>query len=392
MAMRPGDDCAGVQWFSSRILFADLYKCFEDPRIVRIVQDYMNLSWMVFIMSWIPLCIINRAACGLSTWLSMRGLNPVLMDNSPYLSYHSQTQDTYINTFGFERKTPELLTKNPKVQIRIDEDLAERRLEDSIIKFKLVSSNRGIRAIKIKLGIPEYEDLNVYQAVIWPGVIRWIFLAYSVVYCGVLVWLFIYHWDHPYEYFYEGKLIVFDNQVIPHEAQNDFKIFMIGLISLAVVLDEIFMVYYNFVKWNKGGSETGFWSCYVKYHKWVLGALVYWQLQSFNIIKLKRFDLPYVYWSFLSVAKLVLNLLVKYPTFSTARSVCAFLGFVTVEFILHFFLVRLWEHGLKMWVQCFTEMAEDVSTVIVGFILSGVLIDYVQGAIQVKNTELGSLL
>jgi hypothetical protein len=285
MAMRPGDDCAGFQWFSRKTLFAELYKCFKDKKIVNMVQDYVNLSWGIFILSWIPLCLINRAACGLSTWLSMRGLNPVLMDNSPFLSYHSQTQDTYINTFGFERKTPKLMTKNRQVQIKIEEDLAERRLEDSIINFKVVSSNRAIRAIKNKLGVSEYEDLKVYQAVIWPGLIRWIFLAYTILYCGVLVWLGIYHWSNPNEYLGERKFILYHSQLIPPVTQNKFKAFLIGFISFAVMLDEIFVVYYNFVKWNTGGSETGFLSCYVKYHKWVLGALVYWQLQNFNIIK-----------------------------------------------------------------------------------------------------------
>jgi hypothetical protein len=33
-----------------------------------------------------------------------------------------------------------------------------------------------------------------------------------------------------------------------------------------------------------------------------------------------------------------------------------------------------------------------MSTIIVGFILSGVLIGYVQDVIQVKNVEIGSLL
>jgi hypothetical protein len=72
--------------------------------------------------------------------------------------------------------------------------------------------------------------------------------------------------------------------------------------------------------------------------------------------------------------------------------VCAFIGFLVSEFILNFFVVRLWEQGPKLWVQCFNKIAEDMSTVIVGFILSGVLIGYVQDVIQVKNVEIGSLL
>jgi hypothetical protein len=72
--------------------------------------------------------------------------------------------------------------------------------------------------------------------------------------------------------------------------------------------------------------------------------------------------------------------------------VCAFLGFLISEFILRFFLLRLWDHGPELWVECFNKIAEDMSTIIVGFILSGVLIGYVQNVIQVKNVEIGSLL
>ena len=46
--------------------------------------------WGSVLIGWFLLCGINRLSCELSTKLSMCGWNPVLLDNSPYLSYWSQ--------------------------------------------------------------------------------------------------------------------------------------------------------------------------------------------------------------------------------------------------------------------------------------------------------------
>ena len=143
----------------------------------------------------------------------MHGCNLVLWDNSPFLSYYSQAEKTHISFFGNEKLTPVLYSNNEIIQNKIDYDLLERKFEKSIVEFKKSSLNRMFRKLKRKLKIEEYEDMKMFQAVIYPHIFRWIFLTYTLLYTGVVVWLFLYknpkNPENQSRFHSEGKFILY---------------------------------------------------------------------------------------------------------------------------------------------------------------------------------------
>lgn len=62
--------------------------------------------------------------------------------------------------------------------------------------------------------MPEYEELRVFQSVLWPHIFRWIFLSYSLIYVGVFSWIVAHEIGAPKSYFdSEGSYIFYEKKM-----------------------------------------------------------------------------------------------------------------------------------------------------------------------------------
>lgn len=62
--------------------------------------------------------------------------------------------------------------------------------------------------------MPEYEELRVFQSVLWPHIFRWIFLTYSLLYIGVFSWMLASEIGAPTSlYNSEGNFILYEKKI-----------------------------------------------------------------------------------------------------------------------------------------------------------------------------------
>ena len=108
----------------------------------------------------------------------------------------------------------------------------------------------------------------------------------------------------------ERKFIIYDNSLVYVKTRYYIDFGLMIAISALVWIDEMFMIWYNFVKYKKEDKETsdskpkeevektsdedpkkiketGFMPQFIKYYKWTLGVILYWQLGHFNFTKMK---------------------------------------------------------------------------------------------------------
>jgi hypothetical protein len=92
--------------------------------------------------------------------------------------------------------------------------LQERKLEKSIVALKTSPLDRVFRKIKKAVNMPEYEELRVFQSVLWPHIFRWIFLTYSLLYIGVFSWMVASEIGSPMSlYNSEGSFILYEKKI-----------------------------------------------------------------------------------------------------------------------------------------------------------------------------------
>jgi hypothetical protein len=84
---------------------------------------------------------------------------------------------------------------------------------------------------------------------------------------------------------------------------------------------------YNFIWHKKALAENGWFNQSVSYYKLILGAACFWQFNYFDFMKYNAWGNPHLYWSILLMAKIFMNVPLKYPNFNLDRSIYLFLGF-----------------------------------------------------------------
>merc|ERR1711935_308558 len=276
--------------------------------------------------------------------------------------------------------TPMLQSNNPRVQRAIDSDKKCKELEKVIDDFKAGNSNKGMRELKKKLNVPQYDDLKMFQPFVFPGILKWVYLVYIIIFAAVSVWMMMLLNEGEVDMKTESKFVFYNNTIAN---QRGVKAIFAFIVLGVVWVDDFFTIWYNFISTKEG--PNGKLCNIVKYIKWMAGALCFWQFGYLNLAKYFEIGDARVWWSILCLVKLFLNVPLKYPEIKIGKASYLLIGQFIVEFGVYIFVCKLWEQPFNNWWSALGEINRDLITTIAALYLTGLLILKIQGILKVSE-------
>ena len=124
------------------------------------IKCKMSLVSFYGLLAWIFSVILNSFACWLASKLSLSGKNMTLFDNFPYLTNVDTSLKFYINQLGVKKPMPEVKSDRADIKLLLEKQNLSQELEEHIISSKNGNQTNGLRKVKNKLKLIEYEDMQ----------------------------------------------------------------------------------------------------------------------------------------------------------------------------------------------------------------------------------------
>lgn len=181
-------ECEDVHFYDDKVHFDVIMMCYPRIIFLKTILCEVLLGGM---LSWIFAVILNSLCSWLSMKLSMCGCNPVLNDTHPFITPYDLAAEYHTNQLGFKSLNDAKVTSSiPEVQEKIEFQREIMEFEKFVCEYRTENKDKGLRNLKNKLKLKDYDEIQMFKAIVIPNIYRFILLGWIFVEIGILVWYF----------------------------------------------------------------------------------------------------------------------------------------------------------------------------------------------------------